>query len=213
MSWRFMFVVLLAAAGLSAWGGISLGNWLVSHGPETPPVPEYLQTSDVPVLDSDGRPYVAQPPQPLINGQLGVPEPVTHIAWQLPEKSLSEEEGKPPIDIATTTITMDEARNIAESGGNQFQGIANVGDLIGTIQGGQQPIQPIEVPPAPPPPPPPASAPGTGGNWQLSLRQEIDACSRLGFFDRPSCAWSARNKYCGPNNAWGKTPDCPAKSF
>lgn len=211
MSWRVLIAVLLVAAGLSAWGGISLGHWLVSHGPETPPVPEILADANVPVLDADGKPFVAQPPQPLINGRLGVPEPVTHIAWELPETSLAHDRKDVPISIATTTITMDEARHIAQAGGQEFRGIADVGDLMGGNQGGNQPIQPVDVPP--PPPPPPADMPGSGGDWQLALRQDLDACSRLGFFDRPSCAWAARNKYCGPNNAWGKTSDCPAKSF
>ena len=106
---------------------------------------------------------------------------------------------------------MDEARNIAEFGNAQFQGIANVGDLINASQGSGYAIQPIDVPAAPPAAPPTAAS--TGGDWQNSLRQELHACSSLGFFDRPSCAWAARNKYCGPNNAWGKTRDCPAKSF
>lgn len=213
MSWRFILVALLVVAGASAWGGISLGNWLVSHGPETPPVPEGLAMSDVPVLDADGQPYVAQPPQPLVNGRQGVPEAVGQIAWQLPEKSLAHDDSRPPIAIATTTITMDEARDIAHGGG-QPGGFANMDELLGAWQDGQNnpPIQPIDVP-APPPPPPAGSAPGMDDNWQLALRQEIAACSRLGFFDRPSCAWAARNKYCGPNNAWGKTNDCPAKSF
>ena len=212
MSWRLLIVVLFVAAGLSAWGGITLGHWLIAHGPETPPVPENLATSDIPVLDADGKPYTAQPPQPLVNGQYGVPDPVTNIAWHLPEKSLAEEASNLPISIATTTITDEEARNIARSDG-QFQGIADVGDLIGALQGGQGSLQPIDVPP-PPPPPGTAGAPaGGGGDWQRSLSQEINACSKLGFFDRPSCAWAARNKYCAPNNAWGRTPDCPAKSF
>lgn len=211
MSWRFMFVILFIAAGLSTWGGISLGHWLISHGPETPPILENLETSNIPVLDADGRPYTAQPPQPLVNGQYGIPEPLANIAWQLPEKSLAQEAGDVPIAIATTTITLEEARNIA-AGDAQYQGIANVGDLIGALQADQQGLQPVDMPP-PPPAPEPAGTPVTGGDWQLSLRQELDACSRLGFFDRPSCAWAARNKYCAPSNAWGKTRDCPAKSF
>jgi len=70
------------------------------------------------------------------------------------------------------------------------------------------------VPPmfVPPPPPPPVVTP-RNQSWQASLRQDLQACSAQGFFDRPSCAWAARNKYCEPNNAWGKVGDCPAKSF
>lgn len=210
MSWRFMFVVLFIAAGLSAWGGITLGHWLIAHGPETSPVTEELMVSDVDVLDADGRPYTAQPPQPLVDGRLGVPEPVTHIAWNVPETSLAEEAGELPIAIATTTITMEQARTLAHPDG--LQGLADVGDLIGALQGNQQVLQPVDVPP-PPPPPVQQAQPQAGGDWQVSLRQEINACGRLGFFERPSCAWAARNKYCGPNNAWGQTRDCPARSF
>lgn len=208
MSWRFMFVVLIIAAGLSAWGGITLGHWLIAHGPETSPVTEELMTSDVTVLDADGQPFTAQPPQPLIDGRLGVPEPVTHIAWDVPETSLAEEAGERPIAIATTTITMEQARNLSDPGG--FQGLADVGDLIGALQGNQQALQPIDVPP-PPPAPAPQGQTQPDGDWQLRLRQEIDACSKLGFFERPSCAWAARNKYCGPRNAWGQTRDCPER--
>lgn len=204
MSWRFMFVVLIIAAGLSAWGGITLGHWLIAHGPETSPVTEELMVSDVPVLDADGLPYTAQPPQPLVDGRLGVPEPITSIAWDVPEKSLAEEAGELPIAIATTTITMDQD--------GEFQGLADVGDLIGALQGNQQMLQPVDVPP-PPPPPVAGVQPQADGDWQTSLRQEINACSNLGFFERPSCAWAARNKYCGPRNAWGQTRDCPARSF
>lgn len=210
MSWRFMIVVLFIAAGLSAWGGITLGHWLIAHGPETSPVAEELMVAELDVLDADGRPYTAQPPQPLIDGRLGVPEPVTQIAWHVPETSLAEQADQLPIAIATTSITLEQARSLSDTG--EFQGLADVGDLIGALQRGQQGLQPIEVPP-----PPPAPVPGTevqpDGNWQQTLRQEINACSNLGFFDRPSCAWAARNKYCGPRNAWGQTRDCPARSF
>lgn len=211
MSWRFMFVVMVVAAGLSAWGGITLGHWLIAHGPETSPITEDLLVSDVPVLDADGRPYTAQPPQPLIDGRLGVPEPVTNIAWDVPDTSLVDDAENVPIAIATTTITLEQARHMAHPD-DQFQGLADVGDLIGALQAGQQMLQPIDMPP-PPPAPAPMATPETDGNWQLALRQEINACSNLGFFERPSCAWAARNKHCGPHNAWGKTRDCPDRSF
>ncbi|HLV28712.1 MAG TPA: hypothetical protein VKY60_06280, partial [Burkholderiaceae bacterium] len=64
MSWRLIFAILVVAAGLSVWGGLQLGNWLVAHGPVAPAVNEKVEVSQVPVLDADGRPYLAQPPQP-----------------------------------------------------------------------------------------------------------------------------------------------------
>ncbi|RTZ43318.1 hypothetical protein EKL30_10615 [Candidimonas sp. SYP-B2681] len=216
MSWRFIFVILLVAAGASAWGGIRLGDWLVAHGPVAPVIEEPPELSTVPVLDANGLPYVAQPPQPLMNGQLGVPSETPQIAWEIPAKSLDETKSNSTIALATTTITMDEAVQIAASGNQGFHGIADVGDL-GLGDNGynvaQQGLQPIEVAPPPPAPEPqPAAAPSNPA-WQASLRQDLQACSAQSFFDRPSCAWAARNKYCEPNNAWGRTRDCPAKSF
>lgn len=214
MSWRFMIAILVVAAGASAWGGIRLGDWLVAHGPVAPPIVPAGEISSVPVLDANGLPYVAQPPQPLVNGQQGVPEAPKQIAWQIPETSLDETKSTAAIDLATTTISMDEARLIAESGGSQaLQGIADVSGLgLGAAPNGQpMPLQPVEV--APPPPPPAPVAAKNDQAWQASLRQDLQACSAQGFFDRPSCAWAARNKYCEPNNAWGRTRDCPAKSF
>lgn len=221
MSWRFMIAVLVVAAGASAWGGIQLGDWLVAHGPATPPAPEHPELSAEPVLDADGRPFVAQPPQPLVDGRLAIPEPPAEIAWRIPEESLHETTSNAAIDVATTTISMEEAIHIATANGQGLQGIADVGDLglnassltagsFNRAQPGQQPLQPIEMAP---PPPPPTTAPPANNAWQASLRQDLQACSALGFFDRPSCAWAARNKYCGANNGWGRVRDCPAKNF
>lgn len=216
MSWRFIFAILVLAAGASAWGGLRLGDWLVAHGPVAPVPPERPELSAVPVLDANGLPYVAQPPQPLLNGQQGVPDAPTAIAWQIPETSLDETTSNPAIPVATTPITMGEAQLIAQanSAAPGLQGIADVGSLglgASASNGQKAPLQPIEV--APPPPPPPVAAAGNNQAWQASLRQDLQACSAQGFFDRPSCAWAARNKYCEPNNAWGRVRDCPAKSF
>lgn len=215
MSWRFILAILVVAAGASAWGGLQLGNWLVAHGPTAPLIEEPPELSAVPVLDANGLPYVAQPPQPLVNGQQGVPSAPPEIAWQIPERSLDETKSTATIDLATTTITMDEAVQIAASGNGGFKGIADVGDLAmgGSDVGTNQPLQPIEVAPPPPPPAVGATPAQTNQAWQASLRQDLQACSAQSFFDRPSCAWAARNRYCEPNNAWGRVGDCPAKSF
>ncbi|NYT64380.1 hypothetical protein H0A58_00180 [Alcaligenaceae bacterium] len=210
MSWRFLFVLLLIAAGASAWGGVRLGEWLVAHGPVSEAPLDTTDITDVPVLDADGRPFMAQPPQPLINGTLGVPQPVTDIAWHIPEQALSETTEDAGIALATTPITMDEAIQISASGNTDFQGIADVGDLGLSAADFNNPIG--MTPPVPIPAP---SSQANGGqqNWQNNLSQELQACTALGFFDRPSCAWAARNRYCEPNNAWGRVANCPAKSF
>ncbi len=220
MSWRFIFAILLVAAAASAWGGLRLGDWLVAHGPATPPVPEHPELSAVPVLDANGLPYVAQPPQPLVNGRHGVPERTDVVAWEIPVESLEETKATAAIELAMTPITMEEALRIAEAGSQEFHGIADVGELglgAGAYSVAQQQLQPIDIAPPPPAPDnqPPVGAAGAVNNqaWQASLRQDLQACSAQGFFDRPSCAWAARNKYCEPNNGWGRTRDCPAKNF
>ena len=212
MSWRLIFVVLVVAAGASAWGGIRLGDWLVAHGPQATVKPATPDIPTVPVLDADGKPFVPQPPQPLMDGRLAVPEEAQQVAWELPQETAAESTDNPVIAMATTTISMMEAEQIAAANGqNNLVGIADVGDLGLGAGGRNQPLQPIES--QAPPPTPAAPAQPQNASWQASLRQDLQACSALGFFDRPSCAWAARNKYCEPNNAWGKVRDCPSKSF
>lgn len=218
MSWRIIFGILIIAAGGATWGGLQLGNWLVANGPTTPPPVANIPDAGQPVLDANGRPFTAQPPQPLVNGRQGLPEPVVETAWEVPALPLNDILSNPNIALATTTISMEEALQIAamQRGEDGLQGLADVGALVGmnTPGLGVQPVQPVEIPP-------PAMATSTpqgasaslSGNWQDALKRELQACSALGFFDRPSCSWAARNKYCEPNNAWGRTPDCPAKSF
>jgi hypothetical protein len=209
MSWRLIFVFLLLSAGASAWGGLQLGDWLIAHGPaqiqSSQPVHPEL-SAKTPVLDADGKPFVASAPQPLSDGRLGVPQLSPPTDWHVQAESLMNENR--PIAMATTSISMDEAVALAQqqmnTGNGGLQGIATVGNL------GGQAIQPIDVTTAPPPPPATAGV-RNDGNWQQAFATELKACESRGFFSRPSCAWAARNKYCEPHHAWGKVEDCPAK--
>jgi len=45
--------------------------------------------------------------------------------------------------------------------------------------------------------------------WLRELRQALDACAERGFFERPECAWEARERYCAPHRAWGAVKECP----
>jgi len=206
MSWRLIVAILVLAAGASAWGGLRLGDWLIVHSPAQVQKPEPpAELGDTPVLDANGKPFVASAPQPLSDGRQGVPSLPPPVNWQLQATPLMNENR--PIALATTTISMDEAIALAAQGqqdGTGLQGIANVGTLVSS-----QPVQPIDVPP--PPPPPDTGAAVGGANWQVAFQAELKACEALGFFSRPSCAWAARNKYCEPHQAWGKAEDCPAK--
>lgn len=204
MSWRLIIAVLLIAAGLSAWAGLRVGDWLIAHSPETPIIPALITHTQIPTLDANGKPFVALAPQPLPDGRQGVPEPQPPADWAINTTPLIDS-GR-PIALATTTITLDQAIQIASMNqSGSLQGIADASALMG----GDQPLQPIEIEPVSPVAQQQASAPQ--GNWQAAFHQELNACKQLGFFSRPSCAWAARNKYCEPNNAWGRADGCPAK--
>lgn len=217
MSWRLIFAILILAAATSVWGGLRLGEWLVSHGPAATSAPDDAPIVAIPVLDANGRPYTAQPPQPLVDGRLAVPEAPPLVAWEIPESSLEETKANQVIAVSTTSITMVEAQQIAADGSINLTGIADVGDLMGGLTQGPQggaPLQPIETPETSVPQIAPRPLQGSNSNtWQALLRQDLQACDAESFFDRPSCAWAARNRYCTPNNAWGRVADCPARDF
>ncbi|HEU0229119.1 MAG TPA: hypothetical protein VFR20_00980 [Burkholderiaceae bacterium] len=213
MSWRFIIAVLLIAAGASAWGGLRLGNWLIAHGPEKAILHNEPAMPKVPVLDANGHAYSAQPPQPLADGQLGYQQPIPPVDWHVQQADAATAQPNLNIAMATTTITMDQAKLIAAGGGStqgaNLSGIADVSGLVGG-KPAKAPLQPVDVPP-PPPPPDQMPTPNTNRNWQARFHKALEICSKQGFFDRPSCAWAARNQYCEPNHAWGKVRDCPAK--
>lgn len=216
MSWRLIFGILIVAAAASAWGGLRLGDWLIANGPEAPIVSDPPELAGQPVLDADGRPYQAQPPQPLVNGQLGRPETSFQVTWEVADVPIEEVLQNPLISLATTRISMEEA--VALAALQDQNGLQGLGTIDGLVIPGTE-IQPIDMGNAQLP----ATAQGgnmvalesnaANGNWLASLRRELDACSGLGFFERPSCAWAARNKYCEPNQAWGNVRECPPKSY
>ncbi len=225
MSWRLLFATLLVALGASAWGGIQLGDWLVAHAPVAAPAPgQDAAASQQPVLDANGRPYVAQPPQPRVDGTLGVPDRPADREWTINTVSLFDTVSDPSVQISRERITMDQAREIASSSQVPLpSGPSDVSTLdlqapgtSAAVNGGVMPppqtqaggygnqaVQAV-------PPPNSSPAPGAPG-WQDALRQELARCANQGFFERPSCSWNARNKYCAPNRAWGTMPECPAR--
>ena len=107
MSWRLLFATLLLALGASAWGGIQLGDWLVAHAPPAAPAPgQDAAASQQPVLDANGRPYVAQPPQPRIDGTLGVPDKPADREWAINTVSLFDTVSDPAVKLSRERITL-----------------------------------------------------------------------------------------------------------
>ena len=223
MSWRFLFLFLVLAAAGAVFGGIELGDWLIEHTPES--IAQATSASsrsdrDV-VLDANGKPFMAQPPQPRIDGTLGVPREMAPVEWTI---------------AAVTATQIEPEANASQVGSDQPQelpaagtGLASAASDIATVDvSGARPALPVPVatpatagrPPAAAPAPvaprdrapQPAAASNVPG-WQQTLRHELELCSNLGFFQRPSCVQNARNKICAPNDAWGKVSECPPRTF
>lgn len=217
MSWRVLFATLLLALGVAAWGGIQLGDWLVAHAPKATPAPgQEAALSQEPILDANGKPYVAQPPQPLVDGTLGVPDKPHGENWTVSTVSLFDITTDPSVQISRDNISMDEARELAASSqvplpsGPSDVTTLDLGALPPTTTvppPGQQAYAanpPVTMPSAPQPTP-------ANGSWKQDLQRELAHCAKQGFFERPTCSWNARYKYCGPNRAWGTIPECPRR--
>ena len=222
----FLFATLLVALGASAWGGIQLGDWLVAHAGRRARPGQDGADGQQPVLDANGRPYVAQPPQPRIDGTLGVPDKPADREWAINTVSLFDSVSDPNVKLSRERISADQAREIAAAS-QQVPlptGTSDVSTLDlqapGTstaVNGGagrpgpgrrlRLRLRPDDARAAAPNT---AQAPGAPG-WQDALKRELAHCATQGFFERPSCSWAARNKYCAPNRAWGTMAECPAR--
>ncbi|MEI8403013.1 MAG: hypothetical protein WCG12_19585 [Alcaligenaceae bacterium] len=213
MSWRVLIVFLVLAAVASWQGGVQLGNWLVTRAPDTI---ASVADKDYKTLQRDalGRPITAQPPQPRIDGTLGVPREVVPIEWAIegvtandfdtdPNKMKIEDDDDEDNEGSQVTEGSEtaDARRLAQdtAGRNGRAEVTNT----------QPSPSPTGQRPAAPPVPPGITV--TVTTWQQSLKQELEQCTKVGFFQRPTCLQTARNKYCTPNNAWGSATDCPPR--
>lgn len=221
MSWRFLIAILIVAAGASAWGGIQLGNWMIRHAPpaSSNASAQGSDESNLPMLDANGLPYTAQPPQPLVNGTLGVPEKPTAQDWSTRPPSLFDNTD-PNVQISRDSVTPDQAQAAADASNAALPaGTSDIAtlDLESKPSASQSDSQTPPLPSGGYNQTPLTAQLGAQGQqapagWQTALHKAIEQCSNLGFFQRPSCIWAARNKYCAPNNAWGSISDCPAQS-
>jgi len=231
MSWRTLIVFLLLAAVASWQGGAQLGEWLVARAPESIASGSGTKENRDQVLDASGKPFTPQPPQPRTDGTLGVPRASVPVEWSITTPTLASDSG-----IGTAEMAVDAEGNyekldneLAAGGAALAQGQSDVAtlDIASTTATKSTPAGTVTGTPARTGSAPaqseglrtstntdPTKAPViTVYSWQQNLKKEIDQCSGLGFFQRPTCIQNARNKFCAPNNAWGKTADCPARDF
>src|SRR5690606_1955117 len=95
---------------------------------------------------------VAQPPQPLVDGRLGVPANAGSTAWQVPTVSLFDTVTDPAVNIARDSLSDSQVLQLSEAGAALPQGPADVMTLDLAAQGEGR-LQP-EPPPSQPEPPP-----------------------------------------------------------
>lgn len=224
MSWRFLFAFLVLAAVGAVFGGMELGDWLIARAPESiAQASSGGSGSDREVrLDANGKPFTPPPPQPRIDGTLGVPKELAPVEWTITAVTAMQI----PQEENATQVGSDEPQEIAPAG----SGLARANDIAtldvsGSRASPSAPAAGQAVPPPPagrpaaqasnaPNPTRPASAAGPGiPDWQQALRRETEMCNNLGFFQRPACVQNARNKICTPNDGWGKVPECPPRTF
>lgn len=213
MSWRAILIIIVVVIGAAGVSGTQLGDWLVSRAPTAAPPPHAAGPDEDTVLDADGRPYLAQPPQPRLNGTLGIPE--SHSTqWDVPMVSLFETVSDPSVLISREKATPESLQLVTSGASPMPQETPPQAPASST-----EPVQPVYLddPGYPTTVTPttvttPAPAPRQSQQWQAALRHELQVCAdTMGFFERPSCAWAARRKYCEPNNAWGTIRECPER--
>lgn len=187
MSWRLLFFTLLILAGVATVGGLYTGDWLIEHAPRQANLPNINENDPMPVVGADGTPQLRQPPQPLMNGKLGIPDQEVNVNWQVKEDNLSQAKTASAAESLATDPPRTNVTNSVSSGESTSQTIRTrpIGAAT-TVAGGSN-------------------------SWEPAFHQEISACRQLGFFERASCVGDVRQRYCGANNAWGKVNDCPAR--
>lgn len=194
MSWRALTLFLLLAIVASWQGGRQLGLWLVEQAPESIATAFKQSNETGEVLDADGKPLAPQPPQPRIDGTLGVPKEMEPVEWTIAPVIASRadanaykkdgEDGDASENEEDKETSSDSVRtvDVRASGADSATTRPNTTPPILTV------------------------------SWQDFLKKELSRCNSVSFFRRPGCIDSAQSKYCGPNNAWGKIAECPERA-
>lgn len=214
MSWRILFLLLLVA-GIAAWqGGIQLGTWLVGQAPLS--VTSASTSDAAAVLDADGKPRAPQPPQPRIDGTLGVPREMAPIEWTIEAVIASYEDANSSGKNSDEDGDDDDDEKSSERRDYEAsaagRGLPTGPRDVATVDLGLPGVSPNAKPQSASPTNTRTIAAPLDGAWQQALKKDLEQCTKQGFFQRPSCIQNARNKHCAPNNAWGKVADCPAPS-
>ncbi len=203
MSWRALILLLLLAVIASWQGGRQLGLWLVEQAPESISSASNSESESGQVLDADGKPLAPQPPQPRIDGTLGVPKEMEPVEWTIAPIIASRADANSYKKDGEENDEDDEENS--ERRDSERNGSSTDNDSVRTIDVRHTDSGSSSARPA-------APSSNLVVSWQELLKKELAQCNSASFFKRPGCIQSAQSKYCGPNNAWGKVSDCPDRT-
>jgi hypothetical protein len=203
MSWRFLIsfiVIMLAVAGFAGFG---MGDWLVSQAPGA----SNTTRTNIPVAtlqpqtDASGRTIIPEPPQPLIDGSLGVPQPTQGQLWELQAQSLFDGFIDPMVIISREGQSYTVGDMLSQAGQDLPQGPTDIQTLDVTSPSVASVTATV-----------PITAPEKASqSWQDQLKAAVETCEAGSFFGRPNCLEKAREKFCTPNQGWGRHPLCPTR--
>lgn len=115
MSWRLLFFTLLVLAGIATASGLYTGDWLIAHAPKQANLPNINENDPAPPVDANGVPLMRQPPQLLMSGRIGLPDPMPEIDWHVKAENLSEDKTDSIPFILDSVISTDSASRIVNT--------------------------------------------------------------------------------------------------
>lgn len=216
--WARIGIFLVAALILAAAGGVWFGHMLTQQAPVRHAAP--LEEQPTQLLGMDGQPVTPEPPQPLVDGTLGVPSRpgASSAKSDIPMVSILEDEN---LAIQASSASGSQGADDLEAL-LQREGNFTIAGIDLTSPGGSSPNadQGHQAAPARPELPPdlafavalPADAPAapSAPAWREALRTSLARCARQSYFSPRECEQRLRLQHCEPNGGWGQVPECPA---
>lgn len=206
--WARISIFLVAALIAATAGGAWMGYMLNQQAPQSA-APAAADMTTTQAIAGHGDNIIPEPPQPRVDGSLGVP--VRNPAQQLegiPLVSILEDDDLSISASAAAPVPKDDLEALLQRA-NNF------------------PVPGLDPAPAPPPaqapltraelPPElafavalPADAPAPAPAWRETLRASLARCDTQRYFSKRECEQRLRIQHCDPNSGWGQVPECPA---
>jgi len=217
--WARISIFIVAALMVAAAGGAWFGHMLVQQAPKSP-VPAASASTPIAIGLNGGQ--IPEPPQPRLDGSLGIPE--RSPAIPVPEAPLVSilDDANVPIPVSSASSRSGpkqddlEALLLRESNFLPNNGAPNPPPTASAGMSQPAPRRDGELPPElafavalPADAPAPGSANSTPA-WLGNLRASLSRCSTQRYFSPNECEQRLRLQHCEPNRGWGQVPECPA---